>query len=473
MAFRKIISWTLTAMLMLSAVLSTAAAAETEGVLEDWKTETYTSKTGFSFEVISDEEEGFIWGKTQNGIGARWVDEQTYNTLYEEFVIHGVTDYKENPEDALAFYDRYAYQDGETILAQKDLEIEGHPARIVLRASLQGGLTTYIGNLYYVRNNTVLKVRLMSIPPQDARQEPPKVTETDMTKIAAGIHYDETMADLRQEDGQFQIGCREELSEIIAGKSLNFSADFFNGRVQKDAKLNAVTWQVADASGETPYGVSISAKGQLTTKKQISEVLYLTVSAQSELFHTSASFEVTVIPIVSRIAVEPATMTLYLSPESEGRAKASIIPENIPPIGLTWKADKKGNVDITPEDDGEIVIRPLKAGKTSVTVRELGGKTAQVRVKVIEPVTDMELAVNGTPRAGRIVRMTVNLIPRSAGVKDVGWSLDVDESIAKISSRGNISISPDTPAGTMITVTCVAYGAPEPVSKYITFTVQP
>ena len=78
-------------------------------MLRDYRTTEYASKTGFSFHVISDEEAGFAWGKTQNGIGARRVDPVTYHTLYEEFVIHGVTDFKERPEDANAFYDRYDY----------------------------------------------------------------------------------------------------------------------------------------------------------------------------------------------------------------------------------------------------------------------------------------------------------------------------------------------------------------------------
>ena len=448
-------------------------SAPEEGVLRDYRTTEYASKTGFSFHVISDEEAGFAWGKTQNGIGARRVDPVTYHTLYEEFVIHGVTDFKERPEDANAFYDRYDYQDGEAVLKQEDIEIDGHPARIVLRVSLQGGMVTYIGGLYYVRNNTVLKVRLLSIPPQNSTAEPPKVTVADMARIAEGVHYDESAAELKQEDGQFRILCQEGVSEILAGQTLNFEALFENGTVGQKKNLSRIDWRVKETeTGTAPEEVSLSDKGQLTTRKKISRVINLTVTAESPVFHTSAEYSVTVIPAVSGVKVSPNRLIMYLAEGSEATVQASMIPDNIPPVGLTWSVSPRKTVEIVPGDDGMAVIRPLASGKATVTVTGLGGKKAQLQIRIVEPVTDISLSIGGTPRPGGKVRVIWSLIPKGAGVKDVSWSLDVDSSIATISRSGNVTISPDAPSGTMITVTCNAYGAPEPVSRFITFTVR-
>ena len=42
--------------------------------------------------------------------------------------------------------------------------------------------------------------------------------------------------------------------------------------------------------------------------------------------------------------------------------------------------------------------------------------------------------------------------------------MDVDESIATITGNGQVRINKSAPVGTVITVTCTAEGAPEPVT---------
>ena len=51
------------------------------------------------------------------------------------------------------------------------------------------------------------------------------------------------------------------------------------------------------------------------------------------------------------------------------------------------------------------------------------------------------------------------------------WYLDVDEGIATV-KNGVVQISEDAPVGTVITVTCVATGAKEPVESRIQFVVE-
>lgn len=463
----------------LRAIPSTGEAEATfqftasDGILEDYRTMEYTSRTGFSFQVITDEEKGFVWGKTEAGIGAQRVDPETFETLYEEFSIHGLADFKENPEDARAFYDRYDFREGESILAQEDISIDGHPARIVLRVSLEGGMVTYIGSLYYARNNTVLKVRLLSIPAQGSGKEPPRMTASDLKLIAAGITYDESAVPLKQSDGLFLIACQEGQSEIIAGKSLNFGTWFNKAEIRGDERLSAVSWRVTEGdAGPAPEGVSITSKGQLTTKKKISRVLNLKVIAESALFHTRAEYAVTVIPIVSRLAAEPSAVTLYRAEDSSAEVRVSMVPSTIPPIGLSWSVAPAGIAEVTPEDDGRAVIRAIAAGRATVTVRELGGKNATIRVRVVEPVEDLRLSVRGTPRPGGRVRLVAEPIPAGAAVKDVTWALDAADSVAAVSRSGNVTISPSAPSGTEITATCTAIGAPEPVVRSITFTVK-
>lgn len=97
---------------------------------------------------------------------------------------------------------------------------------------------------------------------------------------------------------------------------------------------------------------------------------------------------------------------------------------------------------------------------------EPGGKKFTLKLNVTEPVTDIELSVNGKPKPGGTVTVKYTLLPKTAGKKDVEWSLDVGEEIATV-SKGKVKISKDAAPGTVITVTCTATGAPEPVVRTI------
>ena len=73
-------------------------------------------------------------------------------------------------------------------------------------------------------------------------------------------------------------------------------------------------------------------------------------------------------------------------------------------------------------------------------------------------------AFMGNVKPGGSVTVTAVLQPKTAGNKNVEWSLDVGEDIATIDAKGKVKISKDAASGTKITVTCKALGAPEPVT---------
>ena len=147
-------------------------------------------------------------------------------------------------------------------------------------------------------------------------------------------------------------------------------------------------------------------------------------------------------------------------------------PETVPAVGLTWSAGRKEIVEIAAADDGTAVITPLKAGKVTVTVRAPGGKSAKLKVSTVDPVTGLELTVKGTPKAGKAVTVSAALEPKNAGNQALEWSLDVGEDVASITGKGQVRIAKTAPAGTVITVTCRALGAPEPIEKTIGITVE-
>ena len=106
-----------------------------------------------------------------------------------------------------------------------------------------------------------------------------------------------------------------------------------------------------------------------------------------------------------------------------------------------------------------------------VTVTEPGGKKGTVNVRVVPAVEDIELSLTGKAVPGGKVAVRADLLPKTAGKKDVEWSIDADEEIAGMKDN-KIRIAKTAPVGTVITVTCKALGAPEPVVRAIQFRIE-
>ena len=174
---------------------------------------------------------------------------------------------------------------------------------------------------------------------------------------------------------------------------------------------------------------------------------------------------------MKKITLEPAAVTLYAGTDMSVEVKVTLEPEN-PFTGITWKAAREGIVEIEPGEDGTAILRPVARGKTAVTVTEPGGKKANVTVAVTSPVEQVELNASGKAKPGKTITVRTTLLPKTAGVKDVEWFVDTDESIASVNSKGQVSIAKDTPTGTVVTVTCKALGAPEPVSAELKIIVE-
>lgn len=387
-----------------------------------------------------------------------WVDYTVYEPL-EVFAEDAETASKQ-----YYTYDKYEDFQGEEIL------LDGHPA-LAQVVKVEDNTGAYsMGIIQYVRNNRFLRARVYSLPQNGTPWEDlPRVTLADLRKIAEGIVYDPAQASFTVADGEISLTAKEGTDVLTAGKKLTLLAAFANpDKVNKKAKNDTVTWSVTDpAAGAAPEGVTVDARGVVTAGKQIDQVLKVEVKAESTVFHTSAVFPVTVIPAVKKLAVEPAEIFFYTGTEASETVKAVLDPDTVPPLGITWTAAKEGIVEITPDaENGTAVIRPLAAGKAQIAVKEPGGKNAKFTVNVVAPVEDMTLEAKGKPVPGGTVTVKETLVPKQAGNKNVEWTLDVGEDIATV-AKGKVKIAKTAPAGTVITVTCTALGAPEPVVRTV------
>ncbi|MBR2824381.1 MAG: Ig-like domain-containing protein [Clostridia bacterium] len=298
---------------------------------------------------------------------------------------------------------------------------------------------------------------------------------TVTSTVAATYVYQMEDAAPSAADAAITVSAKGGATALTAGKSLQMQAAFSNpDKVNRKQKNDGIEWSVEDAeSGLAPEGVTIDKRGNLKADKSVSQLLKLRVIATSTAFQTRGTLDVTVVPQVVRVELEPEEVFFYTGFGGEQLVRARLIPESVPTVGITWTPSKKGVVEIAVDPAyGTAVLRPVAAGKTTVTVKEPGGKSAKLNVNVTDPVTGVTLSGSGKPAAGGTVTLKAALTPKSAGNKNVEWSLDVGEDVATVNEKGQVKISKDAPAGTVINVTCTALGAPTPVEAIMQIQVR-
>ena len=378
--------------------------------------------------------------------------------------------YAENPEKAREFLEK-EMANGEnpdlTNAQAEYIEIDGHPALLeTYTYSEKGNFQSHIGIIYYIRNNYLSRLRFFSIPVNGAGPEDtPRVTMEDMKALAFQYQYDETQAPFTSANAAITITAKDNATTVTAGKQLQFTAAFADAdSINRKAKNDAVVWSVTNAeSGAEEPSATISANGQLKIDKNLEAPVQLAVKAASGIYGTEAICQVTAMPIVSKVTVEPAELFFYVGTEEPQNVKALLEPATVPPVGITWTPAKKDIIEITDVADGEVSIKPLAAGKTTIAVKEPGGKNAKLNVSVVQPVESVTLTVKGNIKPGGSVNVAADLQPKQAGNKNLEWSVDVGEDVATINAKGQVKISKEAASGTKITVTCKALGAPEPI----------
>ena len=357
------------------------------------------------------------------------------------------------------------------ILEKEIISLQEHPAFLAVYTEDNRSE----GVILYARNNWLLSITVISSPEEGTAPEKlPRVAMKDLKKLAEQIVYDPAKASITAADGALTVTAQNGLQVLPGGKKLQFTATFANpARVNKKAKNNTVMWSAVDtATGQPAENVTISAKGKLTVSKKLLEAMDIEVTASSPIFHSSAKYPLRVVPTLEGIRVNPQELTFYEGEDRRGELEAVLMPATVPRTGMTWQDKPSGVVEISPTEDGSASVRPLKAGRTVITVSEPNGKKAKVRVSVLVPVESLELTVRGKPRPGKSVNITAGITPKNAGNKAVEWSIDASDDTAVINAKGRLKISKTAKPGTVITVTCKAVGAPEPVIAEKEITVE-
>lgn len=349
------------------------------------------------------------------------------------------------------------YQD----LTEKTADIDGYPVYLMnFTTAVTETATETAGFIYAIRENTILVMTLVCAAEGEI---PARMTVNDLETVAKQIAFDPEKAPVRKADGELSVSARGNPETLQAGKSITFTAAFANANAVKKDKADTVVWTVADpATGEAPEGITVSDKGAVSADREITEKKSFEVIASSPVFGTRASWPMTAEPVIRKLTAEQAKVVLYI--ESDDSADIRIHAE--PDIALeeiAWTVRPSRIAEVIPGEGGTAVLKPLETGNGTLTAKEPGGKSTEIDVSVVKPVQTVELTMSGDPVPGGTVRFTADVQPKDAGRKKTEWALDVGEEIATVDENGRVRIKKETPAGTVITVTCTANGAKEPV----------
>lgn len=450
-----------------------ALGAETvSGSLGDLRIEALTE--GFGVPVPEDAEGFRAEQRSDHYLSFRSTDTSAPNSLYiDAYVFDPMDEFAERNEDAEAVYNRQNYAVNEEY-QEENVIISKHIARIcVFRGKGDAGDYS-VGILHYVRNNRMLQIRLYSEPQNGTAWENlPKVTAEDMRNLAEKVVYDPERASVTEDDGQFTLTAGEGTETLTAGKTVKISAVFNEPeKIVKRSWNDSFKWSVKDeATGRRPNGVSISKTGELTADRQISDTIDVIISAESRIFHTTAALQMQIVPAVRRLSADPSVLPLYTGMKEPTVVRVVPDPRNVPLPEINWTAAKSGIVEIIPGEEGTAAIKALKAGSTMITATEPGGKSAKMTVNVTQAVEDIQLSVRGNPVPYGIVTVQATVLPKNAGNRNLTWTLDVGPQIATI-RRGEVTIGGRVEPGTVITVTCTADGAPEPIVRTVQIEVK-
>ena len=275
----------------------------------------------------------------------------------------------------------------------------------------------------------------------------------------------------------FSIGTKDNSKELTAGKNLTFKAEFDHPEtVNQKAKNNQVQWNVSlpDGSGAEEYA-KISNKGVLTVAKNLTERVRLDVRAASQ-GGTTAVYHLEAVPTLKELKIEPDQVVLYLG-ESKGiKLKVRAEPADAMPKNPKWSNNNKAKylgLSYSLEIPDELNVYAKDVGKTTITVKDpLSGKTGKATVTVLQPVTSVMVMGPMSVKAGKTASFKAFLEPTKDIDKTVIWSVDVDESIATISAKGQLKVAKDVPAGTVITVTARAQGTENIVQTSLSIPVE-
>lgn len=181
---------------------------------------------------------------------------------------------------------------------------------------------------------------------------------------------------------------------------------------------------------------TISTSGVLTTKN-VTEITTVTVNAVSAENSTiSATWTLVIYPKTTKLTLTAASSWINVGASAQLHVSATPETAQMP---IRWRSSNTRVATV----DANGVVRGLKAGTATITVRTTDGsnKRASLRVTVGIPATGVVITGNRIVRAGATLRLMATVQPANATVKRVTWAVNCPASVATISGDGKLRVS--------------------------------
>lgn len=262
---------------------------------------------------------------------------------------------------------------------------------------------------------------------------------------------------------------------VASGKTLTVKADMKGQKLVRAMSSDAVKqyWLLLDAEKILQDGswvpvdkavASINQSGQVRTGN-VSEVTPVVVVAYNQAAGYTASKILLVLPKQKQFSLSGKEAVLYVDESEPLQVTAQADPADTllfmtDYTNVTWKLNREGYATLEVGADGTATVTPLKAGTVTLTAKDtVSGRQAQMNIRIMIPVTGLEISGPESIAPGKGATYKVTLTPEKPSNRKVTWSIDQEKSIATIGSDGRLSVRKEAPSGTVITITCQAQGS--------------
>ena len=275
-------------------------------------------------------------------------------------------------------------------------------------------------------------------------------------------------------EADFVITLTADAATVNAGQKVTLTAAFADPEtVNKTAKNDTIIWTLTDADGNKTKAASIGKNGVVTTQKTVKEKTVVVATATAKAMQSqTASVEITIVPLVSKLTVLADTSILYLQDGYDTvRLNAGIEPADASG-DVTWKSS---NEDVVTVDENGLATA-VSMGTATVTATATDGskKSGNVKLTVGVPVgmldsIDFSGSTGNCLKAGKgSITFSVKEFfdaegnPITPTDKNITWSIRVEPESAQqfiaIDEKGKLTASGECPPAS-VEVIAAADGA--------------
>ena len=273
-------------------------------------------------------------------------------------------------------------------------------------------------------------------------------------------------------EADYAITLTAAATEVNAGQKVALTAAFANPeKVNQQAKNNQITWTVTDPAGNKTNAANINQQGVVTTQRNIKEKTVVVATAASKSMPgQTASVEITIVPLASKVKVQAETDIIYLQ---EGyntvRLTAEIEPADAA-RGVTWKSSNEKVAKV----DAEGVATAVSQGTANITATAEDGSNARASFKLtvgvpVGMLNSMSCSGNSSLIAGKgSLTFSVREFFDAGGNKinptnkNISWSIETEPESAQeyitIDQKGILTATRECPPAS-VKVTATADGS--------------